>query len=450
MDATEALTVSDLAGSVVAGSADGGGGASPSMMKRLAGASMVGTTLEWYDFTVYNTMAALIFNKLFFPSFSPLAGVILAFSTYAVGYVSRPLGGVFFGHLGDKLGRRAVLVVTLVVMGITTFLMGLLPTFGAIGIASPLLLVLLRFVQGVALGGEWAGAVLLSVEHGRQDRRGLNASWAQVGPSAGTLLATALITMVTMTLSDQDFLAWGWRIPFVASAILVGFGLWVRIGVDETPMFKQIEASHQQAKAPVGEVFKQHLRSLLVAGGARVGSDVLYALVVVFTMTYVTQVLKLPRSTALMAVLIGAGFNAICVPLFGRLSDSIGRRPVYALGAIAGAVWAFVFFGLMDTANPSLIVLAVVAGLVFHAAMYGPQGAFVTEQFSTRVRYSGSSLAYTFAGVVGGGFAPLIIVSLYQAYGSTLAVSLYVLAALGVTGIALAVARETAHRPLED
>lgn len=448
MDSTETLAMSGMPGAAAGESV--AGRTSPSMMRRLAGASMVGTTLEWYDFTVYNTMAALIFNKLFFPSFSPLAGVILAFSTYAVGYVSRPLGGVFFGHLGDKLGRRAVLVVTLLVMGVTTFLMGLLPTFDAIGIASPLLLVLLRFVQGVALGGEWAGAVLLSVEHGRQDRRGLNASWAQVGPSAGTLLATGLITLVTLTLSDQDFLAWGWRIPFVVSALLVGFGLWVRMGVDETPLFKEIEASHKQAKAPVGEVLSRHLRSLLVAGGARVGSDVLYALVVVFTMTYVTQVLKLPRPMALTAVLVGAGFNAVCVPLFGLLSDRVGRRPVYAAGAVAGAIWAFVFFGLMDTANPGLIVLAVVAGLVFHAAMYGPQGAFVTEQFATRVRYSGSSLAYTFAGVVGGGFAPLIIVSLYQAYGATLAVSCYVTAALVVTGIALAVARETANKPLKD
>lgn len=449
MDATEAMTISEVSGAAM-GSGSAGGGASPAMMKRLAGASMVGTTLEWYDFTVYNTMAALIFNKLFFPSFSPLAGVILAFSTYAVGYVSRPLGGVFFGHLGDKLGRRVVLVVTLLVMGVTTFLMGALPTFDSIGIASPLLLVLLRFVQGVALGGEWAGSVLLSVEHGRQDRRGLNASWTQVGPSLGTLLATGLITLVTLGLSDQDFVSWGWRVPFLVSAILVGFGLWVRIGVDETPMFKEIEASHKQAKAPVGEVLTKHLRSLLIAGGVRVGSDVLYALVVVFTMTYVTQVLKLPRPVALTAVLIGAGLNAICVPLFGRLSDAVGRRPVYAIGTIAGAVWAFVFFGLMDTANPWLIVLAVVAGLVFHAAMYGPQGAFVTEQFSTRVRYSGSSLAYTFAGVVGGGFAPLIIVSLFQVYGTTLAISLYVTAALAVTGIALAVARETAHAPLKD
>ncbi|WP_199175833.1 MFS transporter [Telmatospirillum siberiense] len=277
MEATEAMTISDVSGSMTSDPA--GGGASPAMMKRLAGASMVGTTLEWYDFTVYNTMAALIFNKLFFPSFSPLAGVILAFSTYAVGYVSRPLGGIFFGHLGDKLGRRVVLVVTLLVMGVTTFLMGLLPTFDAIGVASPLLLVLLRFVQGVALGGEWAGSVLLSVEHGRQDRRGLNASWTQVGPSLGTLLATGLITVVTLGLADQDFVSWGWRIPFLVSAILVGFGLWVRIGVDETPMFKQIEASHKQAKAPVGEVLTKHLRSLLIAGGVRVGSDVLYALV---------------------------------------------------------------------------------------------------------------------------------------------------------------------------
>ena len=229
---------------------------------RLATASMIGTILEWYDFTIYNTMAALIFNQVFFPAVDPLAGVILAFSTYAVGYLSRPFGGVVFGHLGDKMGRRAVLVFTLVLMGLTTAAMGFLPTYSAIGVWSPILLVALRFVQGVALGGEWAGAVLLSMEHGRQDRRGLNASWAQVGSSGGTLLATAMIAALTAWLSDADFLAWGWRVPFIASLALVVFGLWVRIGIEETPMFRELERSHRKAKAPVGEILRDHWRRL--------------------------------------------------------------------------------------------------------------------------------------------------------------------------------------------
>jgi MFS family permease len=228
---------------------------------RLASASMIGTTLEWYDFTIYNTMAALIFGRVFFPSVDPLVGILLAFSTYAVGYVSRPLGGIVFGRLGDKIGRRSVLVLTLVLMGVATAMMGLLPTYNAIGIWSPLLLVGLRFVQGVALGGEWAGAVLLSMEHGRQDRRGLNASWTQMGPSVGTLIATAVIAMLTSGLSDADFLDWGWRIPFLASLVLVIFGLWVRNGVEETPMFKELELSRRKVEAPVGEVLRSHWRA---------------------------------------------------------------------------------------------------------------------------------------------------------------------------------------------
>lgn len=417
---------------------------------RLATASMVGTTLEWYDFTVYNTLAALVFNHLFFPSLDPLAGTILALSTYAVGYVSRPLGGFVFGNLGDKIGRRAVLVLTLIVMGLTTGLMGLLPTYASIGIWSPVLLVALRFVQGVALGGEWAGAVLLSVEHGDQRKRGLNASWTQVGPSFGTLLATGLIALITLSISPDDFLGWGWRIPFLASLLLVGFGLWVRRGVEETPMFEEMAQSHRQAKTPIADVFRLHWRNLLVAGGSRIGSDVLYALMVVFTLTYVTGTLHLSRPVALTAVLIGTACNALTVPMFGALSDKLGRRPVYGFGVVCAVLWAYGFFVLLDTSHPALIVLAVVVGLVIHAIMYGPQAAFVTEQFPTRVRYAGSSLAYTLAGILGGGFAPLIIVSLYKAYGTTFAVSIYVTIALLVTGVALLVARETAHKPLAD
>ena len=411
---------------------------------------MVGTTLEWYDFTVYNTMAALAFNKLFFPSFDPLAGAILAFSTYAVGYLSRPLGGVIFGRLGDRVGRRAVLVITLVIMGVTTAAMGLLPSYATAGVLSPVLLVSLRFVQGVALGGEWAGAVLLSMEHGRQDRRGFNASWAQVGPSAGTLLATGAIAVITATLSDAAFLAWGWRLPFIGSVVLVLFGLWVRSGIEESPMFKQLEARHEKAEAPVGEVLRFHWRRLLIAGGSRVGADVHYGLTVVFTLTYITTVLQLPRTLALSALLLGAAVNAVCVPLAGLLSDRFGRRLVYGLGVAGAAAWAFGLFALLDTKVPGLVVLSIVVGLTLHAIMYGPQAAFVTEQFATPVRYTGSSLAYTFAGIVGGGFAPLIIVSLFRSFGSTLAVSLYILLTLAVTAVALLVARETAHLPLEE
>ena len=417
---------------------------------RLATASSVGTTLEWYDFTVYNTLAALVFNQLFFPSFDPLSGTILAFSTYAVGYLSRPVGGVLFGHLGDKRGRRVVLVITLVLMGITTALIGVLPTYATAGIASPIMLVMLRFVQGVALGGEWAGAVLISVEHGAQHQRGRNASWTQIGPSVGNVLATGGIAAITYLVSPDAFLSWGWRVPFLASVVLVGFGLWIRRGVAETPMFTELEERGAKAETPIGDVLRRYWRRLLIAGGVRVGSDVLYALVVVFMLTYVTTVLNLSRTLALTASMVGALFNALLIMFFGALSDRIGRRPVYAAGALLGIVFAFVFFILLDTRNPVLIVIAVVIGLVIHSAMYGPQAAFVTEQFPTRVRYAGCSLAYTLAGIVGGGFAPLIFASLFRVYRTSTAISLYVIAALCVTGVALLMARETATSPLEE
>jgi metabolite-proton symporter len=410
----------------------------------------VGTTLEWYDFTVYNTLAALIFNQLFFPTFDPLSGTILAFSTYAVGYVSRPLGGVVFGHLGDKLGRRFVLVTTLILMGATTALMGVLPTYASAGILSPILLVALRFVQGVALGGEWAGAVLISVEHGDQKKRGRNGSWTQLGPPCGTLLATGVIALITYLYSADEFLAWGWRIPFLSSIALVLFGLWIRRGVGETPMFKELEESGTKAKTPIGDVLRLHWRRLLIAGGVRVGTDVTYTLVFVFTLTYVTTILNLSRTLALTAIMIATPVSALAMPMFGALSDRVGRRPVYAAGVIAAMLWAFGFFVLLDSKDPILIVVAVVIGVLPHAAMFGTQAAFVIEQFPTRVRYAGSSLAYTLAGIIGAGFAPLIMATLLRAYGNTFAVSLYVIAALCMTGIALWAARETAKLPLED
>ncbi|SOY93370.1 Sugar transporter family protein 13 [Cupriavidus taiwanensis] len=418
-------------------------------MRRLAAASSIGTTLEWYDFTVYNLMAALVFNSVFFPSVDPLSGTILAFSTYAVGYLSRPFGGIVFGHLGDKLGRRFVLVATLVLMGASTGLMGMLPTYAAWGIWSPILLVALRFLQGVSIGGEWAGAVLLSMEHGSQEQRGRNASFAQVGPACGTLLGAGFITFFSFFLPTEAFHVWGWRIPFLSSVCLVAFGLWLRRGVDETPMFEQLEQDHSKAKMPLKEVVQSHWRRLLIAGGVRIGSDIVYGLLVVFTLTYVTTVLNLPRSLALTATMLGAALHAVTVPLFGALSDKLGRKIVYGAGAVLSIGWAFAYFALMNTLNPVNVCIAVVVGMLFQAMMYGPQAAFVTEQFPTRVRYAGASLAATLGGIIGGGFAPLVFASLYKTYQSPTTLSLYIGAGLLVTLASLLAAKETAHKPLE-
>jgi metabolite-proton symporter len=415
---------------------------------RLATASIVGTTLEYYDFAVYNMLAALVFNRLFFPSFDPLSGTLLAFSTFAVGYLSRPVGGIIFGHLGDRYGRRFVLVATLLLMGMTTALMGLLPTYATAGVASPVMLVLLRFVQGAALGGEWAGAVLLSVEHGDPGCRGRNASWAQMGPSLGTLLATGSIALITLLMSPDEFMEWGWRVPFFASVALVVFGLWIRVGVDETPLFKQIEQQQSKARAPLREVVREHWRSLLVGGGVRIGPDVLYSLSVEFSLSYMTTVLGLSRTMALTALSIGGVFNAFTIPLFGGLSDRLGRRAVYGTGTVLGLIWMFAFFPLLETRQPLLIVVAVAVALTLHAMMYGPQAAFIAEQFPTRVRYAGASLAYTLAGIVGGGIAPMVSTALLQRYGTPLAVSSYAAIAAIITCVLLFSVRERAREQL--
>ncbi|MGH8231432.1 MAG: MFS transporter [Steroidobacteraceae bacterium] len=416
---------------------------------RIAAASTIGTLLEYYDFAVYNALAALVFSLIFFPAHDPLTGMVLSLSTFAVGYLARPLGGALFGRLGDTRGRRFVLTSTLIVMGTATVLIGVLPSYQRAGIAAPCALVALRFVQGAALGGEWAGAVLLSFEHGPADARGLHAAWAQMGPALGTLLATGLIAAITYLLSPTQFLAWGWRLPFLLSLAVAGFGLWIRRGVEETPIFSAIQARQSTVRAPIGAVLKQHWRRLLLAGGSRIGPDVLYSLLAAFTLTYLTTIRHQSRSAALLAVTIGSVVHASTVVWCGRLSDRFGRRPVYALGVLCAMVWAFGYFRLLDSLQPLAIVLAVASGFFIHALMYGPQAAFIVEQFPTRVRYAGASLAYTWVGVIGGGPAPLVFAALWRAQRSTLPLSLYLAGALGVTAIVLLIARETADRPLE-
>jgi metabolite-proton symporter len=414
-------------------------------VRRVIVASLIGTSLEWYDFFIYGVAAALVFNKIFFPSFEPLVGTLLAFATYAVGFIARPLGGVVFGHYGDKLGRKNVLVVTLLLMGIATFAVGLLPTHATIGVWAPVLLVSLRFLQGLGLGGEWGGAVLMTLESGDSRRRGLNASWPQVGVPIGLLLANGVLSLMGGLTSDAAFLSWGWRVPFLLSGALVLVGLWIRLTIAESPLFREVEVQETKARAPIVDVLRLYPKRVLLAIGARVGVDVAFYTFVLFVTIYVATYLKLPRSYALNAVLIAAACQVFLIPWFGRLSDRLGRRPVYLFGAIGSAIWVFVFFALLETRSFSLIVLATVVALFFHAAMYGPQAAFIAEMFPTRVRYSGASMGYQLAGILGGALAPIISVALLDRYDTSLVVSLYVVTVLAITTACVLAAPETSR-----
>jgi MFS family permease len=410
-------------------------------------ASLSGTSLEWYDFTAYSAAAALVFPKLFFPAADPLTGTLLAFSTYAVGYVSRPLGGVVFGRLGDVIGRKQVLVLTLVLIGVATFLIGALPTYASIGITAPIVLVLLRFAQGVGVGGEWGGAVLLSSEFGDPRRRGFWASAAQVGPPAGNLLSNGVLAGLTAALSDAAFLSWGWRVTFLLSGVLVAFGLWIRLKLEDTPIFRAIQRAGDRSETPVKDVFRTERRGLVTAVLSRIGPDVAYALFTVFVLTYGTTH-GFSRGQVLAATLLGAVLQLGLIPLAGALSDRVNRRGLYALAAAGAAVWPFVFFPAISGHSFPLLILGVVVGLALHSLMYGPQAAFVIEQFSPRLRYTGSSLAYTIAGLFGGALAPLAFTALNGRFASWLPVALYVLVACLLTLTGLALGRDP--RPAQD
>ncbi|MEV4296937.1 MFS transporter [Microbispora rosea] len=421
----------------------------PARIGKVVGASLIGTTIEWYDFFLYGSAAALVFNKLFFPTEDELTGTLLAFLTYAVGFVARPLGGLVFGHYGDRLGRKRLLVISLLMMGGSTFLIGCLPTYAALGAGAPLLLTLLRLVQGFALGGEWGGAVLLVSEHGDPRNRGFWASWPQAGAPGGNLIATGVLALLAAVQSEEAFLAWGWRIAFLLSGVLVLIGLWIRLTVAESPVFQQaLERQEPAPQAPIVGVLRHHWRDVLVAMGARMAENVSYYVITAFVLVYGTTTAGLPKGTVLNAVLIGSAIHFVTIPLWGALSDRIGRRPVYLLGAAAVGLWAFAFFPLIDTKNFALVTVAVTVGLVLHGAMYGPQAAFFSELFATRMRYSGVSIGYQLASIAAGGVAPLIAVALLDAYGSSVPVSVYVVAAAILTIIAVIASRETRDRDL--
>jgi len=419
-------------------------------LRRVVMASLIGTTVEWYDFFLYGSAAALVFNKLFFPEFDPLTGTLLAFATYALGFVARPVGGIVFGHYGDRIGRKRLLMLSLVMMGVATVLIGLLPTYAQIGIWAPLALIGLRLVQGFAVGGEWGGAVLMAAEHGDSERRGFWASWPQAGVPAGNLLAAAVLAIMAEVQSEADFLNWGWRVPFVLSALLVVVGWYIRNRVAESPMFaKELDEAEAPPKVPAMEVLRERPKALVLGAGLRVGENISYYILTVFSLTYLVDVSKESRSLALNALLIGAAVQFFAIPLFALLSDKIGRRPVYAFGAFGLAVWCFVMFGLLGSGDNLSIILALVIGLVLHGAMYGPQAAFITELFPTRIRYSGVSLAYQLTSIVAGSLAPIIALWLYKDYGSATPVAVYVGAACFISGVSALLARETRGLELE-
>ena len=419
-------------------------------LRRVVMASLIGTTIEWYDFFLYGSAAALVFNKLFFPEFDPLTGTLLAFATYALGFVARPVGGIVFGHFGDRIGRKRLLMLSLVLMGLATILIGLLPTYGQIGVWAPIALIALRLVQGFAVGGEWGGAVLMAAEHGDAARRGFWASWPQAGVPAGNLLAAAVLAIMAAVQTEADFLDWGWRVPFLLSALLVGVGWYIRNRVAESPMFEaELDAAEAPARVPAIEVLRERPKALVLGAGLRVGENISYYILTVFSLTFLVDVSKESRSLALNALLIGAAAQFFAIPLFALLSDRIGRRPVYAFGAFGLAAWCFIMFGLLGSGDNASIIFALVVGLVLHGAMYGPQAAFITELFPTRIRYSGVSLAYQLTSIIAGSLAPIVALWLYKIYGSATPVAIYVGAACLISGISALLARETRGLELE-
>jgi MFS family permease len=362
---------------------------------------------------------------------------LLAFSTYAVGYIARPLGGFVFGRLGDIVGRKKLLVITLLLIGATTFLIGVIPSYASIGVVAPIILVTMRFAQGVAVGGEWGGAVLLSSEYGNPRQRGFWASAAQIGPPAGNLLANGVLALLTLSMTESQFESWGWRTAFLASAVLVGFGLWIRLALEDTPIFKALQESGERPNAPVTNVFRFQKRALLAAVMSRVGPDILYALFTVFTITYGTRHLGLERNQVLIAILVGSAFQLGGIPLAGAISDRINRRLLYGVAAVGAVIWSAIFFVMIDGGSYALTIVGITIGLMFHSFMYGPQAAFVTEQFDIHLRSTGASLAYTIAGVFGGALAPLIFTWLLSKYQSWVPLVCYVGLAGAVTVIGL-------------
>jgi len=419
-------------------------------MRRVVVSSVVGTAVEWYDFLIYGTASALVFNKLFFPNVDPAIGTIAAFGTYAIGFLARPLGAAIFGHYGDRLGRKAMLSMTIIIMGLGTFLIGLLPTYEQIGVAAPIMLVALRFLQGIGLGGEWGGAVLMVVENAPAKHRGLLGSMVQIGNPIGNLAAIGMFALLTQ-LPEADFLAWAWRIPFLLSILLVGVGLFIRLQLEETPVFRDLEAKKEVAKLPLVEVLTTHRRAFLTAVGLKL-SEIAYASIGgVFVISYVTGKLAMPRSVVLNGIFLSAVIALVAIPFFGWCSDRVGRKPMFYASCLFSMAFAFPMFWLLDTKDPTIIMFTIVAAIILGQMVgFGIGAPWYSELFSARMRYSGASLGFQIGAAISGGLTPFAAAS-FMAWtgGATWPISIYLIALAILTFIATMVAPETAGTDID-
>ncbi len=396
-------------------------------MRKVALASAVGNTIEYYDFTLYATATALVFNKIFFPSDNPLIGTLAAFATFFVGYCARPIGGIVFGHFGDRIGRKTALLLTMIIMGAGTFLIGLVPSYDTIGIWAPISLLLLRLAQGIGIGGEYGGGMVMTVEHAPPEQRGFYSSLVHIGVPAGFLIPIALLGILSTQMSEGAFLSWGWRLPFLFSIVLVALGLFIRFQISETPAFKRIREQGETAALPVVEAVRDHRRNVILGIGAKIAESGLFNIYAVFAITYCVNSLGLPRQMILNGVLVGCALECLTLPLFGALSDRIGRRAVYIAGLLFQVALAAVFFALLDSGNTSSIWLAIALGLAIgHGSVFGAQGAFFSELFPARIRYSGLSLVQQIGPILGGGLSPLLATTLMAEYpGNTAPIAVY-------------------------
>jgi MFS family permease len=390
-------------------------------------ASTIGTAIEWYDFFLYGTAAGLVFGKLYFPNSDVLAGTLLAFGTYFIGFVGRPIGAAIFGHYGDRIGRKATLIATLLCMGLATFAIAFVPTYSSIGIWGAVLLTVLRMIQGIGVGGEWGGSVLLAMEWSRtKGQRGLVAAWPQFGVPCGLLLSNLAILAFSAWATGDDFLVWGWRIPFALSIVLVGVGLWIRLGILETPVFQQLLDTNKIEKAPILEVIKKQPKEIILSALLRLSEQAPFYVFTAFVFAYTVGTLHMSRNFILSAVMAAACVSFFTIPLAGHFSDLIGRKKMYLIGVVAMGLFGFVYFGMVDTAAPALVFIAIVLSLIPHDMQYGPQAALIAESFTPRLRYSGASLGYQLASIIAGGPAPLIATWLFATYHSGYAISCYI------------------------